>query len=192
MKNYFYKKKTNTTFLLLSTLLVLSSCFSVPVRVVPELNKEHETTTILGSLRIDGCNKLEIDQCVIYYSDLLRVMEKTHLFNKISFDQNVPTDYIMKIEPYYKNRYGIGHNPLFFALSTIIPFWEKIEYGYNFSLENLHEGKIYKINTKKNGINIMWSGSLLINIMNTRGLPITAYNNEVLYIRNIIINTLKK
>ena len=190
-KNLFCGKKTETIAIFLSTLLLLNSCLSVPVRTIPKLDQKYDTA-IMGNLTIAGCDKLEPNQCAIKYSEILRTIEKTHLFNKISFNQNGFTDYVITIEPYHKNRYGIGHNPAFFVLSIVIPFWEKVEYGYNFTRKDVHRDKVYKISAKESGTNIMWSGSLLINMLPSRGLPITSSNNEVTYLRNTIINTLKK
>ncbi len=190
MKNYFYKKKISAVFLLLSNLLLLNSCFSVPIREISHVDNNREIKDI-GSLNISGCEKKFFNQCSFKYSELLRDLKGTGLFTKISFDENNSADYVMTIESYHRNRYGIGHNPAFFVLSTIIPFWEKIEYGYNFTIKDIHKGKIYKINTKEKGINIMWSGSILINILPTSGLPITSNKNEIIYLRNTIINKLK-
>ncbi len=181
--------------ILLAALFYLVGCSSMPTRDIPEERANPEILQ-LRSVSIDGCEEYKLDSdyeigCNEKMEQLSAMLESTELFSKVEI-QNDETEYVIKLKPYSRYPYylSIGHNPGVLLLSSVIPFWESYEYGYDFSISRRAESNEYRVNTLERGTHLMWSVSMLINILPSRGVPGTFYENEIKHLRNTIINTL--
>ncbi len=185
--------RTKVTFILL--LLQLTGCSSMPIRSVPQ-PKVMADILPLGDVSIIGCEEYQLAEheldCEARSVTLARMLEKTKLFNKVVIGEP-KADYLVELKPYsrYPYYFGIDHNPGVFLLSAAVPFWESYEYGYDFTISKVSDATVHRINTLETGTHLMWSASILINMLPSRGIPGTFYENEILHLKNTIINTLK-
>lgn len=78
-----------------------------------------------------------------------------------------PGDYVVDIHDFPTRPYWStpGHNPGFFLLSLVIPFWWSQPSGVNFSVREVPDGEWRHIDTRWEGTVVMWSLAPLINIL---------------------------
>ena len=172
--------------------ICLIGCSSMPIRNTPQ-TKPNLALLVLGSVSISGCQSYEQEaelDCLARSEALAATLKDTKLFTKITIDTS-ETDWVIALSPNSQNPYylGLGHNPGILLLSAVIPFWEDYEYGHHFTMIRRGETEVHQVNTIENGTHLMWSASMLINLLPSRGIPGTFVNNEVEYLRNTIINT---
>ena len=182
---------------LIITALTLNACTSMPVRDVPNIDKSLNDISF-GTLAIIGCEVAEQETsrfllgCADKSQHLAYALERTKLFSDIFVGKSNSADYLITLKPYDRKPYyaSIGHNPGILVLSTAIPFWETYSYGYDFTIKHAKTGKEKRVNTLEEGTHLMWSVSMLINILPSRGLPGTHSSNESLHLKNSIINAI--
>lgn len=172
------------------------SCASQPTRIAPEIETAGAATSY-GTVSIVGCedyqkkNSLVLD-CDARSNELSEELKSLHLFSQVIIGREKATDYFIRLKPYDRYPYysRIGHNPGIFILSIIIPFWQTSTYGYDFEIFSKHSKVNIRINTLYEGTDILWSGSLLINLSSKRGIPRSHSMAEKAYLKNTIINAL--
>ena len=117
---------------------LLTSCISVYIRDIPKIINSEELTN-LDEASLVGCEKYELKKyelgCESKMHSLAEALKETQLFKAIS-QKNKNARYIITLKPYTRlpYYYSIGHSPGALILSNVIPFWEKDELGYSFSI----------------------------------------------------------
>jgi len=178
-------------------ILCISGCFSFPIRNPPSINNKYENMQ-LGSVAILGCtnpDKPELHEVLICdweVDDFARKLERTQIFEQVIIGKNVKADYSILLLPIFKLPYygSMFHNPGLLLFSLVIPFWETKKYGDEFIILSKKSGQDFHINNIEEGTDIMWLGSLLINILPDRGF--SDYESETMYLRNSIIKTISE
>lgn len=169
----------------------------MPIRSIPDLHHNVDVV-VYGSASIIGCEEYkpkygyEVD-CKYKSVELADALRKTKLFTSVVLEER-DADYLIELKSYVRYPYyhSIGHNPGIFVLSVAIPFWEEYEYGYDFSIRKRGEPRPVRVNTLAKGTHIMWSGSIVINMFPTRGIPGSFYRNEAEYLKATIVNALRE
>ncbi len=85
---------------------------------------------------------------------------------------------------------SLGHNPAVLLLSTVIPFWQKTDYGVELDFTDARSGETYNVSTLYEAHDIYWSGAIFLNLSSDRGLSDSHVKSEHIYLKNSIVNAL--
>jgi hypothetical protein len=159
-----------------------------PAREIPRLP--------LGTVSFESCpttgeNREEENKCKVFLSQLNKEIEMTEVFSPKEPEGATSDFTITLLElPDRSIYYGLGHDPISFLFSSVIPFWQTSEYGFQFSIRNNRNAAEYKIDSREKGTLVFWSLAPLFNIFPGR-IWERRQTDESKDLRNRIINSLE-
>lgn len=161
--------------------LVASGCISIPTaRPLTDLERRSLGNTRSGpmTVAIRGCEPEPADRripsCEYRIHEVSGLLSETGLFSSVRVGSQVrgDEDVLVQVSSYEERPYyeSPGHNPGFFVVSIVIPFWWSEPFGYRFSVERKRDGKLIEVDTTRTGTVLMWGLAWVFNLSDTRSL----------------------
>lgn len=190
-----HKLQTNT--LKLYILVLLSGCWSSPIRNITPGPKT-EPKLPIGSYYVVPC-KSDANRdltpekqnlkyaCEHFHKELESSINVTAVLERL----DEPTYEIELLQLPDRSPYGgLSHFPPAYLLSVAIPFWETKEYGFYFSITDLKTGQKQFVDSREKGTFIMWLPAVLLNLFPDR-IWERKSEVEIKDLRNRILNALE-
>jgi hypothetical protein len=155
----------------------LPGCWSSPARTVtPKSGTAIPVDKPRFTIYVQECSNTGDNAyknaCTIFREQLIESLESTGIFYPASGQLSSNVDYEVKLlglpnrSPYYYN--SLGHFPPAYILSAVLPLWETTEYGFEFQIRNLRNGRKGVIDSRERGTTVFWILAPLLNLFPER------------------------